>query len=204
MFVTVSIFIVLAIVVVEGRKDNRPYDESKHIKCEICPHIATAIATQLETSLKKADETEIVDYLDSICMSSKSSGEWIRELDIQEKDGHLVVEKPGGVAMCGSECKTVERACNVLMYEDMNLDDLSLNLWQYKKAATAPTIYVTMCQHITLHCVPDRVVYTVKDRVDEPFISMSHKEQDMEALMNNMKESGLGKYHMLLCSCDIP
>lgn len=173
-----------------------------YISCDVCKYAANYIfsTVKLDHSKSKSKESEIADFLESMCLPSKPDGAWLRELDIQEEkvaDGiQLFVARPGGVAMCNNECTTVARSCDTLMNEELDLDDISAFLWKGRKTLDAAAVEAKMCKR---RCKPKKVKpYPHSERsYGESFTALSEKELDMETLMNNMNDAGMGGMNMM-------
>jgi hypothetical protein len=128
-----------------------------YISCQVCKKAVDNLYTSVQTArneapYKKLDEGKIQEIIEVICDPDNKGGEWLRKFDIvqqKKKDGtFLVLEEPGGVSKCETECSTIVKSCKSLLNE-IDLDDLSAALWKNKldaKELRVQFIYTTIIQ----------------------------------------------------------
>lgn len=117
--------------------------DSKLILCEVCNNMIDSLSSQISNKREtapynKINEETIQDLIHNICSSGTKEGEWIRKIDIIQKNSktqkgqHLELQKPGGISKCGEECKTIAKSCGMLFDDSIDPDDLSALLWKNK------------------------------------------------------------------------
>jgi hypothetical protein len=123
----------------EGRIDQKI--DSNLITCDVCNYLMDGLYHEANLQRKSApyqklDEGSVQDLVSTICNSNKKEGEWMRRLDIVHKktDGGVILElvQPGGISKCNEECKTIGKACEALLDDDIDPDDLAVLIWRNK------------------------------------------------------------------------
>ncbi len=109
----------------------------------------------------------------------------------------MALSSPGGISKCQEECATIERSCTDLVNEDIDRDELSTMVW--KGSLSLEKMQEKSCSKLTKRCTAKgKPKYLPKafKRVDYPFEEISEKDLQMEQLMAQMKDSGLGGMSM--------
>jgi hypothetical protein len=130
------------------------------------------------------------------------AGTWIRYLDIDEKKDaggtYIVLNEPGGASKCEQECSTIANSCEKLMDEDLDRDLISAELWKNK--LTLDELKEKTCKQWSKRCKKIRKPVSTsksKKRKNYEFEYMTDKDLQMEQLMAEMKNSGLGGMNMM-------
>ncbi|KAL8456496.1 hypothetical protein ACS0TY_034636 [Phlomoides rotata] len=166
-----------------ARREDIPF-----IKCQVCEKLASQLyhqvqAKQAEISPKKISEYQIIEIAENVCNLKKKEADWILKIDIQEQGDRLQLVEQDSEGQCGSECKTIERACQeVLGYSDT---DVAEHIYKNKPEINSLTSFI--CKDLTGAC-NSKPPPVPKDRTPgEPFVAKSEKEAEMERLMKSME-----------------
>ncbi|KAJ0676826.1 hypothetical protein HanOQP8_Chr12g0430291 [Helianthus annuus] len=94
-----------------ARKDDIPF-----IKCQVCEKLAKELHEQIrdkqdQISPKKISEYDVIEISENVCNLKKREADWMLKIDIVEKGDRLELVEQDSEGQCGSECKTIERAC---------------------------------------------------------------------------------------------
>ncbi|KAL8037736.1 hypothetical protein ABFX02_11G057800 [Erythranthe guttata] len=166
-----------------ARKEDIPY-----IKCQVCQKLASQLYHQVqskrdEISPKKVSEYHIIEITENVCNLKKQEADWILKIDIVEKGDKLELVEQDSEGQCGSECKTIERACQeVLGYYDTDVAE-----YLYTNKPQLDSLVNFICKDLTKAC-SSKPPPVPKDRIPgEPFVVKSAKEAEMEKLMKSME-----------------
>ncbi|XP_076949407.1 uncharacterized protein LOC143622040 [Bidens hawaiensis] len=67
-------------------------------------------------------EYDVIEILENVCNLKKHEADWILKIDIVEQGDRLELVEQEYEGQCGSECKTIERACQgVIGYYDTDV-----------------------------------------------------------------------------------
>ncbi|EYU30659.1 hypothetical protein MIMGU_mgv1a021489mg [Erythranthe guttata] len=141
-----------------ARKEDIPY-----IKCQVCQKLASQLYHQVQSKRDEISPKKVSEY---------------HVIEITE---NLVEQDSEG--QCGSECKTIERACQeVLGYYDTDVAE-----YLYTNKPQLDSLVNFICKDLTKAC-SSKPPPVPKDRIPgEPFVAKSAKEAEMERLMKSME-----------------
>ncbi|CAA3022201.1 nucleophosmin isoform X1 [Olea europaea subsp. europaea] len=166
-----------------ARKEDIPF-----IKCQVCEKLASQLyhqvqAKQAEISPKIISEYQIIEIAENVCNLKKQEADWILKIDIVEQGDRLELVEQVSEGQCGSECKTIERACQeVLGYSDTDVAE-----YLYKNKPDLHSLVKFICKDLTKAC-SKKPPPIPKDRTPgEPFIAKSSKEAEMDKLLKSME-----------------
>ncbi|KAK6928811.1 hypothetical protein RJ641_005016 [Dillenia turbinata] len=166
-----------------ARKEDIPY-----IKCQVCEMLAKELSQQVakkqaQISPRKISEFQIIEISENVCNLKKQEADWILKIDIVEKGDKLELVEQDSEGQCGTECKTIERACQDIMgYSDIDVAE-----YVYKTKPQPDQLAKFLCKDLTKVCSkpPPPVP---KDRTPgEPFVAKSAKEAEMEKILKSME-----------------
>ncbi|CAI9100533.1 OLC1v1037657C3 [Oldenlandia corymbosa var. corymbosa] len=166
-----------------ARKEDIPY-----IQCQVCEKLAHQLYQQVQAKQdeilpKKISEYQIIEMTENVCNLKKQEADWILKIDIVEQGDRLELVEQDSEGQCGSECKTIERACQ----EVMGYSDTDVAEYLYKAKPDVDSLVKYLCKDLTGACSkkPPKVP---KDRTPgEPFVPKSSKEAEMERLLKSME-----------------
>jgi hypothetical protein len=166
----------------------------KFIRCQVCEALAKNAHRQAKSLRdavkpgKKVSEMALLEVVESLANPVKEQGEWINKIDLVEEGSKLSLVEQDQVGECNSECKTVAKAAEEIIGEHDT--DLAEELWKGNKNRAQLTKW--LCYELTNSC-KTKPPPLPKDRKPGPtFKEMDEKDLQMQRLMANMKESGLG------------
>ncbi|KVH93947.1 protein of unknown function DUF3456 [Cynara cardunculus var. scolymus] len=128
-----------------ARKDDIPF-----IKCQVCEKLAKELFEQVrdkqaKISPKKISEYEVIEISENVCNLKKQEADWMLKIDIVEKGDRLELVEQDSEGQCGSECKTIERACQeVIGYYDTDVAE-----YIYKKKPQMHSLSKFLCKDLT-------------------------------------------------------
>jgi hypothetical protein len=165
------------------------------IGCEVCNKaVETAFkltaAAREAAPYKKLSEDAIESILTGICNPEVEYGRWILKQDILETGNKLVLKEQSGQQKCKDECKSIQKSCENLFGDELDVEALSILLWKNK--ANIKTAQDQACKQWSTRCTKPVSVPSKYKRVDHPFTEMSEKDIEMEKVMASMKAQGLG------------
>eukprot|EP00245_Coleochaete_scutata_P010965 TRINITY_DN3967_c0_g1_i1.p1 TRINITY_DN3967_c0_g1~~TRINITY_DN3967_c0_g1_i1.p1 ORF type:complete len:349 (+),score=115.37 TRINITY_DN3967_c0_g1_i1:107-1153(+) len=176
---------------VEGKpkKDAAVWKQDiKYIQCGVCEEIVKQLTRQVkkkreEIAPKKLSELEIIEIAEKICDLKRENGEWIQYLDMVE-DGNKIklVEQPG-MGECNSECKTIQRTCELVMGEhDTDVAELLYG------GGERSALQKLLCRDLSKSC-SGKILLVPKDRKPgEEFVPKPEKEVDVDRMMKSMAD----------------
>jgi hypothetical protein len=135
------LLLLLSLLASSDAKNIDPKIDRSLISCDVCTRMVEGLYDIAQDKRKKApyqklDEESVQEIVGSICKNNKPEGEWIRKLDIThkktEKGTFLELIQPGGISKCNEECKVITQACDELLDESIDLDDLTVLIWKNK------------------------------------------------------------------------
>lgn len=170
------------------------------ISCEACEYVVRNAYDEVAkkrselTLKKKLEEMEVENVIEGICKPDGPYGSWIRTIDIvpvkEKGNTYLKLSQPGGSSKCKNECETIAKSCKNLLDEEIDIDNLSSLL--FRGVVEKQQAVEKIC-HKLKRC-KRRLPLTGKDgkREDEEFEEISEKDLEMEKVMAQMKDAGLG------------
>lgn len=166
-----------------ARKDDIPF-----IKCQVCEKLAKELYEQVrdkqaKISPKKISEYDIIEISENVCNLKKQEADWILKIDIVEQGDKLKLVEQDSEGQCGSECKTIERACQeVIGYYDTDVAE-----YIFQKKPQINTLVKYLCKDLTGTC-NKKPPPVPKDREPgEIFVAKSAKEAEMEKMLKSME-----------------
>merc|ERR1719218_558759 len=110
----------------EGKKKKDPLElravksDVKYIRCQVCQEVAKVLSreasTLRDTKGAKLKESDVLEKVEKVCDPEAVEGEWLITHDLQEKGSELkMVLMKDQYGACGSECKTMQRACEKIV-----------------------------------------------------------------------------------------
>ncbi|KAJ0745526.1 putative saposin B type domain-containing protein [Helianthus annuus] len=166
-----------------ARKDDIPF-----IKCQVCEKLAKQLYEQVRDkqaniSPKKVSEYEVIEISENVCNLKKLEADWILKIDIVEQGDRLELVEQDSEGQCGSECKTIERACQeVIGYYDTDVAE-----YIYKKKPTMSSLVNFLCKDLTEACSTKPPPVPKGREPGEPFVAKSAKEAEMEKMLKSME-----------------
>ncbi|KAK1413872.1 hypothetical protein QVD17_29608 [Tagetes erecta] len=166
-----------------ARKDDIPF-----IKCQVCEKLAKELYEQVrdkqaEISPKKISEYDVIEISENVCNLKKREADWILKIDIVEQGDRLELVEQDSEGQCGSECKTIERACQeVLGYYDTDVAE-----YIYKKKPTLSSLVNFLCKDTTKACSTKPPPVPKGREPGEVFVPKSAKEAEMEKMLKSME-----------------
>lgn len=204
--ITIVLVCILYIHIINAKKEEKVYPILKadlpFISCDVCTKAINNIwnlVNYAKRNIKKFEEIIIVDSIENTCNPKNlTSGKWIRLQDIAEEKTsggkYLRLIETDGQSVCEEECNTIAKSCQLLFDEELDDYDLSTIIW--KNQETLESLQQKVCQKWTSRCKKDtgkpKYLPAKFKREDYPFITMTQKEIEMEELMTQMHEAGLG------------
>ncbi|GJR87095.1 hypothetical protein Tco_0211106 [Tanacetum coccineum] len=166
-----------------ARKDDIPF-----IKCQVCEKLAKELYEQardkqLKISPKKITEYDIIEISENVCNLKKQEADWMLKIDIVEKGDRLELVEQDSEGQCGSECKTIERACQqVIGYYDTDVAE-----YIYKKKPQLSSLVNYLCKDLSGACSAKPPPVPKGRAPGEPFVAKSAKEAEMEKMLKSME-----------------
>ncbi|KAK9060795.1 hypothetical protein SSX86_021501 [Deinandra increscens subsp. villosa] len=166
-----------------ARKDDIPF-----IKCQVCEILAKELYEQVrdkqaKISPKKISEYDVIEISENVCNLKKQEADWILKVDIVEQGDRLELVEQDSEGQCGSECKTIERACQeVIGYYDTDVAE-----YIYKKKPTLGSLVNFLCKDTTNACSTKPPPVPKGREPGEIFVPKSAKEAEMEKMMKSMQ-----------------
>lgn len=181
-----------------------------HIRCPVCKQLAKEAfqqsATILDASFKAttspkrksklatsdtAGEKEVEEMLESVCDAASKQGRWVTRQDIVQDGGMLKLEDKMKLGHCKRECKTVEKACSMLMEQVEDNDVASTLYLGIRDGMSAEKFERRLCNKWSNACKSKKPV-AVKERKDYEWEERSEEDAKMDDMMATMKQAGLG------------
>ncbi|KAI7735294.1 hypothetical protein M8C21_019231 [Ambrosia artemisiifolia] len=166
-----------------ARKDDIPY-----IKCQVCHNLANQLYQQVQDKQdkifpKRVSEYDVIEIAENVCNLKKQEADWILKIDIVEQGDRLELVEQDSEGQCGSECKTIERACQeVIGYYDTDVAE-----YIYKKKPTLNSLVNFLCKDLTEACSTKPPPVPKGREPGEPFVPKSAKEAEMEKMLKSME-----------------
>ncbi|CAI9100534.1 OLC1v1037657C2 [Oldenlandia corymbosa var. corymbosa] len=131
-----------------ARKEDIPY-----IQCQVCEKLAHQLYQQVQAKQdeilpKKISEYQIIEMTENVCNLKKQEADWILKIDIVEQGDRLELVEQDSEGQCGSECKTIERACQ----EVMGYSDTDVAEYLYKAKPDVDSLVKYLCKDLTGAC----------------------------------------------------
>eukprot|EP01026_Neomeris_dumetosa_P026829 TRINITY_DN2183_c0_g1_i1.p1 TRINITY_DN2183_c0_g1~~TRINITY_DN2183_c0_g1_i1.p1 ORF type:complete len:299 (-),score=34.13 TRINITY_DN2183_c0_g1_i1:226-1122(-) len=165
----------------------------KFIRCQACQLLAKQAYRQVKDKRSQLPpgqtlkEIDIIEMMEKITDPDADEGEWITQIDIQEKGDKLVLVEYEDYSECKSECRTIAKACEQLL-EDFDTD-LAEALWKGDLNRAKITNY--LCYDLTDACNKP-IPKVPKSRKPGPqFVAMTKEERDLAKQLAQMKQSGM-------------
>lgn len=166
-----------------ARKDDIPF-----IKCQVCEKLAKELYEQVrdkqaKISPKKISEYDIIEISENVCNLKKQEADWMLKIDIVEQGDRLELVEQDSEGQCGSECKTIERACQeVIGYYDTDVAE-----YIYKKKPQINSLVKYLCKDLTEACSKKPPPVPKGREPGEIFVAKSAKEAEMEKMLKSME-----------------
>lgn len=172
-----------------GRKEDVQY-----IKCQACEALAKNALRQVKAAReglkpgKKLDEMTIIEKVEKMTNPSKDEGEWIAKTDIEEEGPTLKLVEHSEVGECNSDCKTIAKAVEAVIGDSDT--DIAEELWKGTKNRSQFTNW--LCHKQTGSCRSKPPPVPADRKPGPAFKVMDAQEAQMQKMMDNMKEMGMG------------
>ncbi|KAJ9538618.1 hypothetical protein OSB04_031351 [Centaurea solstitialis] len=166
-----------------ARKDDIPF-----IRCQVCEKLAKELFEQVrekqaKISPKKVSEYDVIEITENVCNLKKQEADWMLKIDIVEKGDRLELVEQDSEGQCGSECKTIERACQeVIGYYDTDVAE-----YIYKKKPQLHSLTKFLCKDLTEVCNTKPPPVPKGREPGETFVPKSAKEAEMEKMLKSME-----------------
>ncbi|XP_076910332.1 uncharacterized protein LOC143567940 [Bidens hawaiensis] len=166
-----------------ARRDDIPF-----IKCQVCEKLAKELYEQVrdkqsKITPKKISEYDVIEISENICNLKKHEADWMLKIDIVEQGDRLELVEQDSEGQCGSECKTIERACQeVIGYCDTDVAE-----YIYKKKPTLSSLVNFLCKDLTTACSTKPPPVPKGREPGETFAPKSAKEAEMEKMLKSME-----------------
>jgi len=168
-------------------KSDVPY-----VRCSVCEeavkHLHRSIKQrkeELQDSKDTLSEYEIIGMVEGICDPASADGEWISKLDMVEDLANakirLVEQEEFGE--CGSECKTMQRACEETM------EDAAVEVAEalYKGEMQRAALSSLVCRELSSACSRKTPKLPASRAPGPAFVPMDPKEREMQQMMQSMQ-----------------
>ena len=117
----------------------------KYVKCQVCQEVAKVLTREANTLREEKakgpkhlplTEHDILEKVEKVCDVETTEGEWLIKHDLQETEDKLeMVFMDGNFGSCGTECKTMQAACQGIVGDrDTDIAE-ALFAGQMKRAA---------------------------------------------------------------------
>lgn len=138
--------------------------------------------TERWTCWTKLAESEILETIETVCDPEKEQGEWITMIDLVETGDKLKLERQDWPGKCGTECRTIARACEEILGDhDTDLAEMLFNE-NYQRAQ----LNNFLCYEESNACVV-KAPPLPKDREPGPkFEEMTEQDLKMQKMMREM------------------
>jgi len=163
------------------------------IRCQVCEAVvkqAREVVKTLRAEVKpgkKLSEGDILEKLEKLCDPDTDEGEWVGRFDLVEDGDRLVLKDMGKLGECGTECRTVARACAQVL-EGADLTEVSELLYAGRKRAD---LSQALCYSGSGACAK-KAPAMPKDRPAGPkFKALTDEAAQHAKLMRSLKASGL-------------
>ncbi|KAL6762700.1 hypothetical protein V8C86DRAFT_2513742 [Haematococcus lacustris] len=163
------------------------------IRCGVCEAMVKQSVKAVKglqaaaTPAQKMTEAAIMDSLEKMCDPDREAGEWITHQDLQEEGKQLKLVDMGQPGECGSECRTIARACEQVL-ETLDLSEMSEMLWKGTKRAA---LTQAACYDSGRACRKKAPPLPVERAPGPAFKALDEEKAGHAKLMRSMKEAGL-------------
>mmetsp|Transcript_35548 Transcript_35548/g.57126 ORF Transcript_35548/g.57126 Transcript_35548/m.57126 type:complete len:346 (-) Transcript_35548:171-1208(-) len=172
----------------------------KYIKCQVCQEVAKNLNREA-SALRDAKgatltEADVQGKVEKVCDVETVEGEWLIKHDLVEEGDVLKMQHMGSAfGECGTECKTMQRACHDIIGDrDTDIAEAIFTDTSMKRAAL--TSLLCNSNDGGGACLK-KAPPLPKDRAPGPaFVEKTEKEIEMQRMMKTMKDAGMGNMNM--------
>mmetsp|Transcript_10321 Transcript_10321/g.33311 ORF Transcript_10321/g.33311 Transcript_10321/m.33311 type:complete len:315 (+) Transcript_10321:111-1055(+) len=165
-------------------------EDVKLITCQVCEEMvkslhrdAKKMRDELPKHKKNVEEMELIKKVEKVCDPETAAGDWINKYDLVEEGRYLKVVEQESFGKCGTECRTIARACEKVVGEYDT--DIAEALWKGDKKRAALTNLV--CYELSETCI-GKTPKMPKGRKPGPtFQPLTDKEREMATMMHGMQ-----------------
>ncbi|XP_071742364.1 uncharacterized protein [Rutidosis leptorrhynchoides] len=166
-----------------ARREDVPF-----IKCQVCEKLAKELYVQVQDKQhqiapKKILEYDVIEISENVCNLKKREADWMLKIDIVEKGDRLELVEQESEGQCGSECKTIERACQEVIGDY----DTDVAEYIYKKKPQLSSLVNFLCKDLTEACSTKPPPVPKGREPGETFVPKSEKEAEMEKMLKSME-----------------
>nr|XP_043624080.1 uncharacterized protein LOC122595718 [Erigeron canadensis] len=166
-----------------ARKEDIPF-----IKCQVCEILSKELYHQVlhkqtNISPKKVSEYDVIEIAENVCNLKKQEADWILKIDVVENGDRLELVEQESEGQCGSECKTIERACQQVLGDY----DTDVAEYIYKKKPQLSSLVNFMCKDLTGACSTKPPPVPKGREPGEAFVPKSAKEAEVEKMLKSME-----------------
>eukprot|EP00271_Cylindrocystis_brebissonii_P013103 TRINITY_DN32694_c0_g1_i1.p1 TRINITY_DN32694_c0_g1~~TRINITY_DN32694_c0_g1_i1.p1 ORF type:complete len:334 (-),score=85.41 TRINITY_DN32694_c0_g1_i1:243-1244(-) len=165
-----------------ARKSDIPF-----IKCDVCQEMAKHLVRQFKKKKdeeKKLKEIQVIEMVERLCDPKRDEGEWILRLDMVESGTKLKLVEQAAVGECGTECKTIQKACVQVMGEH----DTDIAETLFAKEMTRAALSKLLCNDLSKACLR-KVPPLPKDRAPgEEFVEADAEKVKMDKMVQGMND----------------
>ncbi|GAQ83536.1 hypothetical protein KFL_001520060 [Klebsormidium nitens] len=138
------------------------------------------------TAPKKLSEYSIIEIVEKICNPDRLEGEWIAKQDIVEDGTKLKLVEQEAVGECGTECRTIARACEEVIGDS----DTDVAEALFRESTKRAQLSKLLCYELSGAC-KRKPPPVPKDRpAGEEFQPKDSKDLEVERLMQEMQGMG--------------
>lgn len=176
-----------------GKKDDKVpavKEDLKYIRCGVCDEIAKTLHREVKKMRedmprqKKLMEVDIIEKIEKICDPDTKSGTWIKQLDMLEDGRKIKLVHHEKQSKCGSECRTIARACEEIIGDV----DTDVGEVLYKGEVNRAKLREILCTDLTDACESASPKVPKSRKAGPEFVEMSDEEISMADMMANMKD----------------
>mmetsp|Transcript_8268 Transcript_8268/g.51530 ORF Transcript_8268/g.51530 Transcript_8268/m.51530 type:complete len:301 (-) Transcript_8268:560-1462(-) len=172
----------------EQKKPKAVKTDVQYIRCGVCEEMTRNIYRSVKAMRdelrpgKKLAESDILELLENVCDPEKEQGEWITMIDLVESGDKLKLERQDWPGKCGTECRTIARACDEIMGDH----DTDLAEMLYDEKYQRAQLNNFLCYEESNACVV-KAPPLPKDREPGPkFEEMTEQDLKMQKMMREM------------------
>jgi hypothetical protein len=175
----------------------------KYIKCQVCETIATALSREAsalrDINAGKLTEAMVLEKVEKVCDPKDEVGEWLVKIDLVEKGSELRLKHMGAdvFGKCGTECKTMQRACeDIVSDRDTDIAELLFTSPDMKSAGFGDWLCQNTDESALGACLKKAPALKKDRQKGPPFEPVDKKEIDMQRMMKQMEALGMGGMQM--------
>jgi len=168
---------------------EQAYEQTKAFMAERKPAPEKKRRLESRSDLGGLEES-VETMLLGICDSEGPEGSWVREYDVFKADTALKLRHMGGPGKCRRECKTIDKACGLVMstLEDHDLGETLIDAVREELSVAATASKV--CSKMATVCKKGKVPKWPEGRVrkNEDFWELTEQDLNSEKAITEAKK----------------